>query len=239
MSESKQEKGRQSDKRPEATLISVILDRSGSMGHLREATITGFNEFVREQRKEADGGRALMSLTQFDDRYEVNFVGEPLENVPDLDTESYIPRGSTALNDAIGRTVHELEAWTKAHDWKERVLVLIITDGQENASKEYSLPAIRALIERKENDGWNFVYLGANQDAYQEAEARNVRTDYSMNFDASDAGVVHALRAVGASAREYRKGVLKGRAAPAFFADAPTARRACTTPASLASKFIE
>ena len=221
MSESKEKQGERSGVGHEATVISVILDRSGSMGHLRESTIAGFNDFVRDQRKETEGGRALMSLTQFDDRYEVNFVGEPLENVPDLDAQSYVPRGSTALNDAIGRTVHELEAWTKAHDWTERVLVLIITDGLENASKEYSLAAIRALIERKENDGWNFVYLGANQDAYQEGEARSVRASYSRNFDASPAGVSAMYLDASVAARGYRKSVLKGRAAPAFFEDAP------------------
>ena len=97
-----------------------------------------------------DGGRALVSLTQFNHRYEVNFVGEPIENLPDLDGESYIPTGNTALYDAIGRTIHELEAWTRATGWKERVLVLIITDGQENASVEYSFAQIQALIERKE-----------------------------------------------------------------------------------------
>jgi hypothetical protein len=134
---------------PEATLISVILDRSGSMASVREPTIQGFNDFLEAQRQQNDGGRALMSLTQFDDRYEVNFVGEPIENIPNLDTSSYVPRSRTALYDAIGRTVHEMEAWIREHDWKERVLVLIVTDGQENASREYTFEAARALIEGK------------------------------------------------------------------------------------------
>src|SRR5512144_1803709 len=110
---------------PEGTLIGVILDRSGSMASCREATIAGFNQFLQAQQRDAAGGRALMSLTQFDDRYEINFVGEPIENVPDLDAQSYVPRGQTALHDAIGRTIHETEAWVREHDWHERVLVLI------------------------------------------------------------------------------------------------------------------
>ena len=132
-------------KAPEATLISVILDRSGSMRSVCEPTISGFNEFLRTQQRQHDGGGALMSLTQFDDRYEVNFVGEPIENVPELDTHSYVPRGWTALFDAIGRTIHEVEAWMRAHGWHYRVLVLIVTDGQENASKEYGFEAVRAF----------------------------------------------------------------------------------------------
>src|SRR5262245_56965074 len=122
---------------PEATLISVILDRSGSMSSVCEPTIKGFNEFVETQRKQHDGGGALMPLTQFDNQYEVNFVGEPIENVPDLDTQAYVPRGTTALFDAIGRTIHEVDTWISAHNWRERILVLIVTDGQENASTEY------------------------------------------------------------------------------------------------------
>ena len=215
---------KQSNDAPEATLISVILDCSGSMGSVHEPTIKGFNSFLLEQRQAKDGGRALMSLTQFDDQYEVNFIGEPIENVPDLDTASYVPRGSTALNDAIGRTIHELEAWTAARAWKERVLVLIITDGQENASREYSLAAIRALIERKENDGWNFVYMGANQDSFREGEDRNVRASYSTNWDATAGGADAVYAKMSRAAVGYRAQKLKGKAAPAFFddpADAP------------------
>jgi len=208
---------------PEATLISVILDRSGSMGTVREPTIAGFNEFVREQRTQKDGGRALMSLTQFDDRFEVNFVGEPIENVPDLDTDSYVPRGSTALHDAIGRTVHELEAWTKKNSWKERVLVLIVTDGQENASQEYTLHSIRALIEQKEKDGWNFAYMGANQDAYAVGDAMNVRSGYSANWDASPDGMAMSYSRMARGASSYRAGKMKGVHAQAIFdpADEP------------------
>jgi len=80
--------GGDAGKAPEATLISVILDRSGSMRSVCEPTISGFNEFLRTQQRQHDGGGALMSLTQFDDRYEVNFVGEPIENVPELDTRT-------------------------------------------------------------------------------------------------------------------------------------------------------
>src|SRR5262249_24981588 len=114
---------------PEATLIGVILDRSGSMAWVREPTISGFNEFLHTQQQQHRGRRALQALNQFGQCHQVNFVGEATHNVPDLDTESYVPRGRTALYDAIGRTIHEVDAWARAHAWQERVLVLIVTDG--------------------------------------------------------------------------------------------------------------
>jgi hypothetical protein len=202
---------------PEATLIGVILDRSGSMASVREPTITGFNEFLHTQQKQHDGGRALMSLTQFDNQYEVNFVGEPIENVPDLDTQSYIPRGTTALFDAIGRTIHEVEAWTRAHQWQDRVLVLIVTDGMENASREYSFEAVRALIEQKEKEGWNFAYMGANQDSYAVSASLNIRADFTANYDATAAGTAKVYQTLSAATSGYRASKAKGRSAPRFF----------------------
>jgi hypothetical protein len=204
---------------PEATLISVILDRSGSMKSVLESTIAGFNEFLQAQRQLADGGRALVSLTQFDDRYEVNFVGEPIENVPDLDTHSYVPRGRTALYDAIGRTIHSVEAWSRENDWKERVLVLIVTDGQENASQEYSFQTVRELIERKEKEGWNFAYMGANQDSYAVGGALNIRKDFTANFDATARGTTLQYARLASSTSKYRQSKVKGAAAPSFFDD--------------------
>ena len=204
-------------KAPEATLISVILDRSGSMQSVCEPTISGFNEFLRTQQRQHDGGGALMSLTQFDDRYEVNFVGEPIENVPELDTHSYVPRGWTALFDAIGRTIHEVEAWMRAHGWHDRVLVLIVTDGQENASKEYGFEAVRALIEQKEKDGWNFAYMGANQDSFAVAGSLSIRADFTANYDATAAGTLGSFRRMADSTLAYRSSGSKGRSAPRFF----------------------
>lgn len=204
---------------PEPTLISVILDRSGSMAAMREPTITGFNEFLQEQRQLSDGGRAIMSLTQFDDRYEVNFVGEPIENVPDLDSVSYVPRGRTALYDAIGRTVRDVETWTHEHNWKDRLLVLIVTDGAENASQEFTFETVRALIEQKEKDGWNFAYMGANQDSYAVGGSLNVRQSFTANYDATRDGVSKQYKSLSLSTSKYRSSKMKGAAVPSFFED--------------------
>jgi hypothetical protein len=206
---------------PSATLISVILDRSGSMTSLREPTIEGFNEFVKTQREQADGGRALMSLTQFDTRFEVNFVGEPIENVPKLDGHSYIPRGGTALYDAIGRTIHEVEAWTRDHEWKERVLVLIVTDGEENSSREFTFKDARELIEKKEKEGWNFAYMGANQDSYAVGGSLNIRRGFSANYAATAGGVLDQYRLMSVGASAYRQAGLKGAGAPGIFREEP------------------
>lgn len=214
---------------PEGTLIGVILDRSGSMGSCREATITGFNQFLQTQQRDAAGGRALMSLTQFDDRYEINFVGEPIGNVPELDAQSYVPRGQTALHDAIGRTIHETEAWVREHGWNDRVLILIITDGQENASREYDLHAVRALIERKEQDGWNFAYMGANQDSYAVGGAMGVRASFTQNYASTSAGVRGNFADLADKTSRYRAAKAKGLAAAAFF-DTPNRKE--TDPAS-------
>lgn len=202
---------------PEGTLIGVILDRSGSMGSCHEATIAGFNQFLRTQQRDAAGGRALMSLMQFDDHYEINFVGEPIENVPDLDAQSYVPRGQTALHDAIGRTIHETEAWVREHAWNDRVLVLIITDGQENASREYDLHAVRALVERKERDGWNFAYMGANQDSFAVGGAMGVRGNFTQDYASTAAGVRDNFADLADKTRRYRLAKLKGLEASAFF----------------------
>ncbi|MEO8601893.1 MAG: vWA domain-containing protein [bacterium] len=202
---------------PEDTLIGVILDRSGSMGSCREATITGFNRFLNAQQRDAVGGRASMSLTQFDDRYEINFVGEPIDNVPELDAQSYVPRGQTALHDAIGRTIHETEAWVREQQWNDRVLILIITDGQENASREYDLRAVRALIERKEQDGWNFAYMGANQDSFAVGERMGVRGDFTDDYASTPAGVRGNFAKLAEKTSLYRMAKEKGLAAAAFF----------------------
>ena len=224
---------------PEGTLIAVVLDRSGSMESCREATIAGFNQFLQTQQRDAAGGRALMSLTQFDDRYEINFVGEPIENVPELDAQSYVPRGQTALHDAIGRTIHQAEAWVREHDWHDRVLVLIITDGQENASQEYDLHVVRALIERKERDGWNFAYMGANQDSFAVGGAMGVRADFTQDYAATAAGVRGTFGDLAEKTRMYRLAKEKGLAAAAFF-DAPKRKgadpRAEPAPGRLAPK---
>lgn len=148
-----------------------ILDRSGSMETCRDDTIGGFNAFVREQK--AFGG--TLTLIQFDHEYLVSYANKPITEVEPLSHETFVPRGSTALLDAIGKTI-------KANKLNVPTVV-ILTDGHENSSHEYSKAHIKDLIEQKTKDGWTFVYLGANQDAFAEAGSIGIAPAATMNYD--------------------------------------------------------
>lgn len=146
-----------------------LLDRSGSMESCWDDTIGGYNAFVKEQAQ--FGG--TMTLVQFDHEYTaVHNQTEPLTR------ETYKPRGSTALYDAIGRTI---KAWTSP----DPPTVIILTDGIDNASKNYTKAHVKDLIDMKTKEGWQFVYLGANQDAFEEAGAMGIGAGCTMNFDSA------------------------------------------------------
>ncbi len=151
-----------------------ILDRSGSMETCWDDTIGGYNSLVREQA--AFGG--TMTLIQFDHEYQVTYENKPIGEVVPLTRETYKPRGSTALLDAIGRTLKECKTQTIP-------TVIILTDGHENASKTYTKAHIKDLIFERQKDGWQFVYLGANQDAFAEAGSIGIAPGCTMNYDAN------------------------------------------------------
>lgn len=144
------------------TEIVAIIDRSGSMASLVDDTIGGFNTFVQEQKKGT--GKALLSLYQFDNYYQTDYEAKDINEVVPLDGSSYVPRGGTALFDAVARTVnavgHRL-ARTPEDKRPGTVIFLIITDGQENASREFSQNAVRDMVKHQiEKYNWEFVYMG-------------------------------------------------------------------------------
>lgn len=148
------------------THIYLLLDRSGSMQSIKADTEGGFAAFVEEQRRTP--GACRVTLAQFDNHYEVVYADRPIADVPALDLQ---PRGSTALLDAMGRLITEagaqLAALTEA-DRPGTVIVAIMTDGHENASREWTHPAIKALVEQQTGQwGWQFLYMGADQDAIE------------------------------------------------------------------------
>lgn len=151
-----------------------LLDCSGSMESCWDDTIGGYNALVKEQTE--FGG--TMTLVQFDHDYIMTYKQVPIGDVVPLNRTTYKPRGSTALLDAIGRTIK---------DWKNPTAptVIILTDGQENASREYTKAHIKDLIEAKTKEGWTFMYLGANQDAFAEAGSMGIAPACTMNYDAS------------------------------------------------------
>jgi len=151
----------------EKTLIAAILDRSGSMSVIIEDAIGGFNEFLLNQKKLDDD--ASMTIALFDDRYDLIYNNYDLKTVAHLTRKEWSPRGSTSLYDAIGRTINtitdELNS-LKKNDIPNKILVAIVTDGYENTSKEYTADMVKKLIKKKEKEDWQFVYLAADQNAF-------------------------------------------------------------------------
>lgn len=172
------------------TEIIVVLDRSGSMDAIKHETIEGFNSFLREQK--TINGKARLTLVQFDHEYEVLYLCADLKGVVPLTTETYKPRGSTALLDAIGKTITEtsLRINFKKNAKKEiQVIFVIITDGHDNESIRYGKRQIFDMIRSGEDkDRWDFVYLGANQDAIEEASHLGIRAYKAMTFASDDDG---------------------------------------------------
>lgn len=152
---------------PNKTLIIVVLDRSGSMESVRNDTIGGYNTFLAEQKKQP--GDCELFLARFDHEYEIVHDNVNIASAPELNTETFVPRGSTALYDAVGRTINAVGATLSKKPENERpgkVVFAIITDGHENASKEFSHQKISQMIKQQtEKYSWKFTYLGATLDA--------------------------------------------------------------------------
>lgn len=158
------------------TKIFVILDRSGSMECCRSDTIGGFNSFVRQQ-KELKADNAFLSFYQFDNDYSIIYENKKIEEVEPLTDATFVPRGGTALLDAIGRTVNGITA-----NDGENVIVVIITDGEENSSREFNKTTVNQLIGQKKEKGWEFIFLGANQDAIKEAAVLGINSNSSLTY---------------------------------------------------------
>lgn len=185
------------------TEIVCIIDRSGSMGSIREDAEGGFNNFVEQQKKEP--GEALITLVQFDTEYEVVWNGI---NIQDADAYFLIPRGMTALLDAIGKTINtvgERLDKTPEEDRPEQVIVVIVTDGHENSSQEFSRGTINEMItHQREKYNWEFVFLAANQDAMEEATSLGIARGKAVNIDATKKGMVDTYGLVNCAVSSYR-----------------------------------
>ena len=183
------------------TDITMILDRSGSMGRIHEQVIRSFNDFLTEQ-KAVEGG-AVLSLIQFDDQYEVNYESVDIQEVDDLNATTYEPRGMTALNDAIGRTITNMKVRLK--DTKENVVVVITTDGMENASIEFRRSQIRQMIkECEEKLGWKFMYLAADDASFDEYEGMGMERGRSFKSGRGRRGYDNAAKLMSAKMAGWR-----------------------------------
>jgi hypothetical protein len=191
-------------------LIGFVLDSSGSMSHLHGATLRGFNQILDEQKQEE--GRCLLSLTKFSTNFDVAYVARDIQEVEPLGSPGnpYRAGGGTALYDAVGTTVKGIEAWLDNHkDFAGDVKIIILTDGEENSSKEWHIyenaPVeddrdINNLINYKQNEGWEFVFLGTGKSAWLE----------SQRFTAVPSSSTYAFAATSSSNESTYAGVSRG-----------------------------
>jgi uncharacterized protein YegL len=180
--------------RRDLTDITVVLDRSGSMEACRAEAQGGLNAFVEKQK--AEPGEANFTLVQFDNEYECVHAGVPIKDVPEL---TLVPRGMTALHDALGRAINETGTRLAASAEDERpelVVFVVVTDGEENSSHEFKGAQVKEMIERQERDyNWKFTYLGANQDAFATGGSIGVLRAACANYTPRNSAVAFAAAA--------------------------------------------
>lgn len=163
--------------------ITVVVDRSGSMMTCANEAENGLNRLIDEQKEQE--GECNFTLVQFDDQYEVVHDGISIQQVSRIKLE---PRGMTALCDAVGKTINTIGSRLTNTSEEERpslIMVVIVTDGQENASQEFKTCQVRDMIKHQEEKyGWKFVFLGANQDAFAEAQKYGINASCAANYSA-------------------------------------------------------
>lgn len=194
------------------TDIAYVLDRSGSMQPMTEAAITGFNDFLQQQLDEP--GDANLSLLLFDNEFLTPHIRTPLQDVRVLDAATYVPRGSTALLDAIGLTIDELGKRLSAEPEENRpgkVIIAIFTDGYENASNRYTMEQINTMItHQRKNYQWEFMFLAANQDAIATAAQMGIKRSMASVSDYSEKGVRSSSAAFSRKMKAMRKELRTG-----------------------------
>lgn len=190
------------------TLIVTVLDCSGSMGPRVNDVIGNYNWFIGEQKK---FGRAKVSLYRFDTVYETIYEDRDINEIPELTTTDYFSRGGTALNDAVGKTIHAVD---RLKNKPSKIIIAINTDGEENSSREFKLAQIQELVtERTENHDWQFIYLGASLNEFEkEAHAMAAGAMHFLNnvaFDNTPTGYMSSTQAYNQSVSAYRSGAAK------------------------------
>jgi uncharacterized protein YegL len=193
------------------TEIAFLLDRSGSMAPHTEAAIAGFNEFLADQQQVA--GLARLTLVLFDDRVEIPIDNLPVSEVVELDTRTYTTRGSTALLDAIGQTIDSFQVRTRdlpPESRPDQVIFAIFTDGEENSSNRFTWQDIAGKIRRRqEKQGWQFLFLAANQDAIATAAQMNIHAHNAATATFSEKGVQGSARAFSRKAKAMRESLVE------------------------------
>lgn len=174
----------------ELTELVFILDRSGSMSGLESDTIGGYNALLEKQKQEP--GEALVTTVLFDDGYELLHNRMNLREIMPITSQEYYVRGTTALLDAVGITITKMVNHAKGTPPEERAghtMVVITTDGMENASREFGYEQVRQMIQhQKKRYGWEFIFLGANIDAVAAAERFGISEEWAADYHADSSG---------------------------------------------------
>ena len=170
--------------------VVFLLDRSGSMSGMEEDTIGGYNSYLKSLK----GSNIKVTTILFDDQYEVLSDRCPLEKMSELNRDTYYVRGCTALLDAIGKSINNLERKNP-----NKVLFVITTDGLENASREFNKDKIKELI--KKHHAWEFMYIGADIDSYSEGESIGIKRSNIANYEKSDKGMSKLFKSVGLASK--------------------------------------
>jgi hypothetical protein len=203
------------DQEERSVLINFVLDKAGSMDSIRTATISGFKEFLADQQRE--GGEARMTLTLFDTTFYTVAEAVPVREMAPLDGDTYVPGGCTALYDAIGHTMRLTDEYVKAND-PDQVLFVIMTDGLENSSSEFDHATIfRMIRDRQQRAGYEFIYLGADQDAYAVSEQIGFALGHALSYSAEPACAAQTLTQLSHNVRAYRRGGERQMDADAWF----------------------
>lgn len=196
----------------EYTHISIIIDRSGSMATMAKEVVSGFNSLLNKQLKVK--GEATMTVVQFDHEYQVLNDFIKINNVKELDNNTYTPRGNTALLDAMGKTIEDVR--TKINELEDnekpsKAIFVFITDGEENCSKQYSRERVFEMIEDLKSESkeenaidWDFVFIGANQDAISAGSSLGISRGASLTYDSSGDGATTAFKSLSDSLTSYR-----------------------------------
>jgi hypothetical protein len=218
------------DQGEQTTLVTFLLDRTGSMQSIKADTIGGFNAYLDTLEREA-GDLVEFTMLQFDSQsIDTLYAGARLSNVPRLTDETYQPRASTPLIDACVEAIKTTEELVARRKDRSRVVVVFQTDGEENASRRHQLADLVDLINRRSAEGWKFVFLGANIDAYETARAFGIADEATVAYDArrsgvlmEEAGVITALLAMGCREELYISKELKRAVGDRFDPDAAAA----------------
>ncbi|MDD6212267.1 MAG: VWA domain-containing protein [Clostridiales bacterium] len=189
------------------TELVFILDKSGSMQGLEKDTIGGYNSMLEQQYKL--DGECIITTVLFDNRYELLHDRIPLEAIKPMTDRDYCVGGSTALLDAIGKTIHKIalvQKNTLKEYHAERVMFVIITDGEENASHQYSAEKVREMIQHKKKScGWEFIFLGANIDAVGTAGRFGIDADRAVDYVPDEKGTALNYRMMSQTVAAYRE----------------------------------